>query len=192
MQLATITNSRYYIAFKDVGFFIIITLSFHFFFRAIAPWLYEFELWQNATLFFQNLLFDNSVWIIRHVLNMDIVTDGLTMHFVANNGYITISEGCSGLKIFLQFIVLMVLFPGPWKHKLWFIPAGLVIIHLTNIFRIVGLALVTISLPNYWHFSHDYFFRPLFYVVIFAMWVIWVEYYYKKEKSTEHTDSIMR
>jgi exosortase/archaeosortase family protein len=104
------------------------------------------------------------------------------MTFLANNGYVAVNESCSGLKIFLQFTVLMILFPGPWKHKLWYIPAGLIILHLTNIFRIVGLAQVTISLPQYWDFSHDYFFRPLFYVVIFTLWVIWVEYFYTKKE----------
>jgi exosortase/archaeosortase family protein len=182
MQLATITNSRYYIAFKDVGIFMIITLSFHFFFRAIAQDLYKLTVWQHATFFIQNLLFDNSVWIIRNVLHLDIVADNLKMTFVYNNGFITINESCSGLKIFFQFIVLMVLFPGPWKHKLWYIPAGLVILHLTNIIRIVGLAQITVSIPQYWHFSHDFIFRPLFYVVIFTMWVIWVENFYKKDK----------
>ncbi|MEI6747725.1 MAG: archaeosortase/exosortase family protein [Bacteroidota bacterium] len=183
MQLSEITNSKYYIAFKDVALFIIITLAFHFFFRAIAGSLDKSEAVNQVTLFFQKLLFDNSTWIIRHILCLDFVTDGLKMTFTANNGYVAINSSCSGLKIFLQFIVLMVLFPGPWKHKLWYIPAGLVMIHVTNIFRIVGLAQVTVSLPQYWNFSHDYFFRPLFYVVIFIMWVIWVEYFYmKKEK----------
>jgi exosortase/archaeosortase family protein len=181
MQLAKITNSKYYIAFKDVTLFIIITLAFHFLFRSFAISIYKIEAWQQATLFFQHLLFNNSTWIIKHILGLQFITDGFRMTFVENNGYIAINESCSGLKIFLQFIVLMVLFPGPWKHKLWYIPTGLVMIHITNIFRIVGLAQVTISLPQYWHFSHDYFFRPLFYVVIFTMWVVWVEYFYTKK-----------
>jgi exosortase/archaeosortase family protein len=181
MQLATITNSKYYIAFKDVTLFIIITLSFHFLFRAIAPSLDKIHVWQQATFFFQKLLFNNSTWFIKHIMGLEFLKDGFKMTFLANNGYISINQSCSGLKIFFQFIVLMVLFPGPWKHKLWYIPAGLVVIHITNIFRIVGLAQVTISFPQYWHFSHDYFFRPLFYVVIFTMWVIWVEYFYTKK-----------
>jgi exosortase/archaeosortase family protein len=181
--ITEITQSKYYIAFKDVTLFIIITLGFHFFFRAIAISLYKVEVWKQATYFLQDLLFKNSTYLIKHILGLQFVTDGFRMTFLANHGYIAINESCSGLKIFLQFIVLMVLFPGPWKHKLWYIPAGLVMIHLTNIFRIVGLAQVTISFPRYWEFSHDYFFRPLFYVVIFTMWVIWVEYFYtKKEK----------
>jgi len=76
----------------------------------------------------------------------------------------------------------MLLYPGPWKHKLWFIPVGVFIVHLTNLFRIIGLSVVLINYSDYWKFSHDNLFRPFFYVVIFIMWVIWVEYFYKKKK----------
>jgi len=67
------------------------------------------------------------------------------------------------------------LFPGPWKKKLWFIPLGIAIIHLTNVLRIVGLAIVMNNWPWHFNFSHDLIFRPIFYVVIFALWLIWVE-----------------
>jgi exosortase/archaeosortase family protein len=183
MELTAITSSRYYIAYKDVGLFVLITLSFHFFFRAIAPWLYNIAAWQQVSLFLQNLLFENAVWLIRNVLKFDIVTGDLKISFVDNHGYLAVTESFASLKIFLQFIVLMVLFPGAWKHKLWYIPAGIVVLHLTNIFRIVGLSRITISLPRYWHYSDEYFFRPLFYVVIFTMWVIWVENFYRKNNS---------
>lgn len=59
--------------------------------------------------------------------------------------------------------------------KLWFIPLGVIIVHLTNVIRVVGLAMVMNYWPQHWDFSHDYVFRPLFYVVIFVLWVIWVE-----------------
>jgi hypothetical protein len=29
--------------------------------------------------------------------------------------------------------------------------------------------------PQHWDFSHDYLFRPFFYLVIFLLWVWWVE-----------------
>ncbi len=40
----------------------------------------------------------------------------------SNNGYVGVNESCSGLKQFYQIAVLFILFPGPWKHKLWYIP----------------------------------------------------------------------
>jgi exosortase/archaeosortase family protein len=75
----------------------------------------------------------------------------------------------------IQFVLLFLIFPGPWRKKLWFIPLGLLIVHLTNLFRIAGLSVVTVTVPEYWDFSHDYLFRPFFYVVIFLLWVWWVE-----------------
>ena len=69
----------------------------------------------------------------------------------------------------------MTFFPGPWKHKAWFIPLGLVVIHLVNIFRISGLSILLIYFPEHWQFTHDYIWRPFFYVVMFLLWVWWVE-----------------
>jgi exosortase/archaeosortase family protein len=79
----------------------------------------------------------------------------------------------------------MVLFPGPWKKKLWYIPIGLIVIHLTNIFRIIALSVIVMEWPQYWTFSHDWILRPFFYVVIFIMWVIWVEKFRTKPKKAK-------
>lgn len=84
----------------------------------------------------------------------------------------------------------MTFFPGPWKHKLWFIPLGLIIIHLVNVFRISGLAYYLKYTPpqEYWEFSHDYIYRPFFYVVMFALWIWWVEKILPKKKHTQTPD----
>jgi exosortase family protein XrtF len=162
---------------KDVVIFIIITLTIH----------YSYRFWSNSTNYWPvenvmnqahdemtQIVFDQSVWIIDHVLRIPITTRDRTMLF-EDSSFITINHGCSGLKPILQFVLLMLLFPGPWKHKAWFIPMGIVIVHLTNLFRITGLSVVTITVPEYWDFAHDNLFRPFFYVVIFLLWVWWVE-----------------
>jgi exosortase/archaeosortase family protein len=69
----------------------------------------------------------------------------------------------------------MLFFPGPWIHKLWFIPLGLIITHLVNVFRIDSLVIILDYYPQHWHFTHDYILRPFFYVVMFGLWVFWVE-----------------
>jgi exosortase/archaeosortase family protein len=62
---------------------------------------------------------------------------------------------------------------------------GVVIIHLTNIFRIIILSVVVMHWPQHWDFIHLWIMRPFFYVVIFVMWVIWVEKFrYRKIKSS--------
>ncbi len=80
----------------------------------------------------------------------------------------------------------MVLFPGPWKHKLWYIPAGLVIIEWTNVVRICGVLMMQIPWPNSFHLSHDYIFKVFFYFVIFLMWTLWVEKLKDKQKPKQN------
>ena len=83
----------------------------------------------------------------------------------------------------------MLIFPGPWKHKAWYIPAGLVIIEWTNVVRICGVLLMQVWWPNIhihlfgndintFRLAHDYIFKVFFYLIIFLMWVLWVEKFY--------------
>lgn len=181
-------SNNYYTQFKDfvkkhklepmvdVALFILITLVVHFSYRAWAAESY-FPIKEFISSLHDHLsqrVFTESSWFIQTIFGMDITTVDRTMYW-PNNGYISINHGCSGLKQMIQFVLLMMIFPGPWKHKLWFIPLGVLIVHLTNLFRIIGLAVVLVNIPDYWKFSHDYLFRPFFYVIIFSLWVWWVE-----------------
>jgi exosortase/archaeosortase family protein len=161
-------------AMREVMIFSGITIGFHFLFRAFASDI--MSTWPVPVIsgFTVDLLYNNSLWFNTHVLGMNITAVDTTMFF-PDCGYIHINSSCSAVKQFMQWLVLMILYPGIWKHKLWFVPAGIIIIHLTNIFRIVGLSVVLLNWPDYWDWSHDWLFRPFFYVVIFAMWVLWVE-----------------
>jgi exosortase/archaeosortase family protein len=87
---------------------------------------------------------------------------------------IDVEPGCTSLKQWVHWIVLMVLFPGPWKHKFWYIPLGVIVIHFVNLIRITGLVLVSIPWSDHIDFFHDYVFKTFFYLMIFLMWLIWV------------------
>ena len=135
-----------------------------------------------------------SAWIVEHIVGYTIGTENTTLIF-PRAGSIVVNGSCSGLKQFYQWTFLMVLFPGPWKKKLWYIPLGILVIHLVNIMRIVILSVILMNWPDQWHFSHDWILRPFFYVVIFALWVIWVEKYRnpalkaKKKSAASRTSS---
>ena len=178
-------------ALKDVAIFCIITLGFHFLFRYVAG-EYHFKIFGIKVLpdgvfdFFRDQVYYGTVFILRDILGVKFTVSNHTLYF-QNGTYIGVSYGCSGLKLVLQWLVLMVLYPGPWKKKLWYIPMGIVVVHLTNLFRMTGLSIILIKFQNqaYFNFSHDYIFRPLFYVMIFSMWVIWVEYIYHGKKKRQ-------
>jgi exosortase/archaeosortase family protein len=169
---------------KDVIFFMLITIVIHFSWRG---WAYDTHYWpigqwvKDAQNFLAGIVYMQSSWFNEHILGLEFTTADKTMYFV-NNGYVAVNRSCSGLKLFTQWTLLMMLYPGPWKKKLWYIPMGILIVHLTNLFRIIGLSVIVIHWPRYWDFSHDYLFRPFFYVVIFTMWVIWVERFGKPVK----------
>jgi exosortase/archaeosortase family protein len=159
----------------DIALFAIITYTFHVLWWDFSAFIKSFAAVSNTADWLATQVFHSSLWINRNILGMQITTaDPNTMWF-SNRGYVAVEESCSGLKQFYQIIVLFVLFPGPWKHKLWFIPMSLFIMHMVNILRIVILSVMVIWKPEYWDFVHEWILRPGFYVVIFLLWVWWVE-----------------
>jgi len=166
-------------ALTDVALFILITVVIHFAWRFWANTLNYWPVQQfisDAQAWLSTIVFDQSIWFIRHILQIPITTieETNTMYF-ANKGYMAINQSCSGLKQIMQFVLLIMLIRGPWKRKWWFILLGVFIVHLTNLFRVTGLSVVITTWPEYWDFSHDNIFRPFFYIVIFSLWVWWVE-----------------
>ncbi|PKP23628.1 MAG: hypothetical protein CVU06_07280 [Bacteroidetes bacterium HGW-Bacteroidetes-22] len=169
---------------RNVMWFSIITLGFHFLYRATASGIHSWAwvIWLNEAL--MKTVFDSSVWFNRHILGLEFnILDPRTMVF-PGSGYVSITAGCSGLKQLYQVLVLFLLYPGPWRHKLWYIPMVMLAMHLTNLFRIISLSVMVIWQPQYWHFSHDWILRPLFYAVLFALWVVWVEKFQLMKKKT--------
>lgn len=81
---------------------------------------------------------------------------------------------CDGVVLFALFICFIAAFPGPWKMRLWYIPLGLALIHLSNLIRIASLVLILFYSPESLAFNHDYTFTIFVYAVIFALWYSWV------------------
>jgi exosortase family protein XrtF len=95
---------------------------------------------------------------------------------------LAVFEGCNGVNVMIIFVSFLLAF-GPYTKKLmWFIPAGLGVIHIFNLFRIFLLFFVSIEMPRYMYFTHKYFFTAILYVVIFLMWIYWLQ----KNKSPQH------
>lgn len=92
-----------------------------------------------------------------------------------NGNAVQIIWACTGLKQAYIFLCIIAFNRGSWKKKLWFIPLGLIVIYSFNIFRIVCISAAIGNHPDWFEFLHLYFFKYLFYLIIFFMWVIWEE-----------------
>jgi len=164
----------------DIAIFATITYAFHLIFRYYASEIMAipFVIASGEWLAYQTYIV--SMWFNEHILFMDIIKlPSNTVTFT--NGYsILVNSSCSGLKQFYQVFVLFVLFPGPWRHKLWFIPMGFVAMFATNVFRIIVLSVVMSWKPEHFEFVHTWVLRPFFYVVLFGLWVWWVEKFRRK------------
>ena len=173
----------------DLALFVIITFGFHLVFRYFASEIMSLPFVRASSAWLSDMVYSSSLWFNRNVLGYEIITEPVNTMWFSNGGYITVNESCSGLKQFYQVLVLFILFPGPWKHKLWFIPLGCFIMFLTNVFRIVSLSVVLLWKPEYWQFSHDWILRPFFYVVLFMLWVWWVERFRNTQKTKIKSES---
>ena len=176
----------------DVGLFIILILSFHFLYlgwQALEYWPVKGAI-DKLSLWSVNRVYRESCWVLQNLLRIDITTESNLRLIAALSKEgtfvnVVIAPLCASLKQWLHWLFLMLIFPGPWKHKAWYIPIGLVIIELTNVVRICGILLMQMQWPgpNTFHIAHDYVFKVFFYLVIFLMWVLWLEKF--KNKSSK-------
>lgn len=105
----------------------------------------------------------------------DVVLDPNNSIRHDNGEVIRIVWACSGLKQAYIFFTIIAFYPGSFRRKLWFIPAGLLVVYLFNIFRITYIIAAVKHNPEQFEFLHEHLFKYLFYGVIFLMWVLWEE-----------------
>ena len=180
----------------DVGLFILLIISFHYLYlgwQALDYWPIKGAI-DRLMVWSVNLVYGQCCWVLDRIFHIDITTVSEERLIATPNNEggwarVIIAPECASLKQWLHWIFLMVLFPGPWKHKLWYIPAGLVIIEWTNVVRICGVLLMQIPWPNSFQLSHDYIFKIFFYFVIFLMWMLWVEKFKDKQKKSNKNET---
>ncbi len=96
---------------------------------------------------------------------------------IAEHPGVSIAFNCNGLSLMYLFVSFILAFSGKWKHKLFFIPLGLIVIHVFNIVRTALLAIIVVYKPGWTDFNHKYTFTATIYIVIFILWVVWVNYF---------------
>ena len=92
---------------------------------------------------------------------------------VAGHAGVQIGAPCDGVALFALFAIFILAFPGPLARKAWFIPAGIALLHLANIGRVVVLTRIQATSPEWLEFNHDYTFTVLIYGLVFALWYLW-------------------
>ena len=110
--------------------------------------------------------------------SISLSADNVVRH--DNNVAVHVVWACTGLKQAYIFVCIIAFYRGTLKNKLWFIPLGLLVVYLFNIFRIVAITALIKENPEWFYILHEHVFKYLFYVIIFGMWIFWEEVVSKK------------
>lgn len=98
-----------------------------------------------------------------------------------------VEEHCLAIPATLIFGAFIAVYRGPWKHKLWYIPLGMIAVQMINNVRILGLSLLLKHVPpRYFQFNHSVTALIFTYGLIFLMVWWWMRRYYHMEPSRKH------
>jgi exosortase family protein XrtF len=86
---------------------------------------------------------------------------------------VTFYEGCNGINIMILFVAFVFAFGSRYKNMLWFMPVGLLAIHLFNLLRLVSLAVMATLSHSVFHFFHKYAFTGVIYAFVLFLWYLW-------------------
>ena len=102
-------------------------------------WYLLYEIWLHPAGIWDEYIVNNLVVISNGILDFFGYTtfeappgDPIRTAGIDGTSGVWIGDPCNGFSLFALFLIFMITYPGPWKHKLWYIPMGLIAIHLIN------------------------------------------------------------
>ncbi|MCK5824077.1 MAG: exosortase family protein XrtF, partial [Ichthyobacteriaceae bacterium] len=163
----TQSYSRYLDYYKELGVVDVIT----------------HEVANESSNLLELLGFESSILQNEHIQSVRFNLDGFSR--------ITIVEGCNGVAVMAIFISFIFAFGGRIVDMLLFSTMGVMLIHLSNIFRISLLGYIYVYHHSIADSFHDYVFPVIIYGMVFVLWVIWVNYFVgANRKSVHHNEDI--
>lgn len=176
-------------AIKDLLLFVLVTILFHFLYweTKMNTWLFG-AFTKDIFDFFTKIAFNGVVFLSSIFFDTDFeaIQSSLRFYNSSDNAIICtmkVVNSCSGIKQILQLFMIILVLPNKfWKRMIYFLCTSLIVIFF-NIIRIFGLTGVLLYHPDKYQFIHDWIGRPFHYIIIFLIWLIWIEFFaYKKKK----------
>lgn len=148
-------------------------------FALYIAWYLCYDLWLFPDARLDNWLSEKEAWLSGVGLSVLGFQGSSETYSVLINGYpvVLVGNPCNGMVLFALFSGFILAYPGPWKAKLFYIPAGIFLIYLLNVLRIMALALNSFYSRHTLEFNHKYTFAFVVYACIFAFWMIWIKRY---------------
>ena len=110
--------------------------------------------------------------VVLDGLGLDGAATGRQVRCLGGPG-VLVEDGCNGLAALGLFVGFVLAYPGAWRRRLWFLPAGLAVVYGANVARVASLAYFTVAWPEGFDLLHGVGTSTFFYLVIFGLWVAW-------------------
>lgn len=150
--------------------FLIVLFSFY------IGWYLIYNLWlhpnEKLDLFVIDITVKISKWILE-TLGYTVFTGADRLIGVDGTGGLWIGDNCNGIALFALFAGFIIAYPGNWKKKIVFIAAGILLIELLNVLRVIILAILDTYSRAWTEFNHTYTFTIVIYACIFFLWMLW-------------------
>lgn len=109
---------------------------------------------------------------------------GEQVYFYVRNFYPTrMVEGCNAISVMILFVAFVIAFYKGFKTFI-FILAGLVLLYIMNLFRIVGLNIVMTDHKEYGKVFHDFIFPAVIYGTVVLLWLVWIKFFALKNENS--------
>ena len=110
--------------------------------------------------------------------------EGEQVYFYVRNFYPTrMVEGCNAISVMILFIAFIIAFYKGSKTFI-FILAGLVLLYIMNLLRIVGLNIVMTDHKEYGKIFHDFVFPAVIYGTVVLLWLVWIKFFALKNENS--------
>lgn len=104
-----------------------------------------------------------------------------------NRKVLNVFEGCNGVNVLIVFLGFILAFGGAGKRQVVFLAAGFLIVHVSNLARIIWLYALSSYNEKLFYYFHKYLFTAAIYAVVFLLWWFWVTRWYKAPAAKDAT-----
>ena len=118
-----------------------------------------------------------NAWLSNIILNVMGQHSHVTDVIISSPKFaMAIRRGCDAVEPTWLFCAAVVAFPVPWKRKIMGILAGIVILQLLNLLRIVTLYFIGIHFPGFFDAAHLEIWPTIFIIVAIVLWIGWMQW----------------
>ncbi len=152
-------------------------------------WFAVYEWWLHPLEWVDKAVIKNTINVSTTLLQWmgyEVESMGERLIGIRGTPGLFIGDSCNGINLFALYSIFIISFPGKLLSKFIFIPAGIIIIHLLNIFRILFLAIIETYSYAWTEFNHTYTFTLFIYGVIFLLWLFWINRYSAMRKTEKN------